>query len=163
MPGMKQFQIEGPLLAQSAACEPVLRACHEWFGVEEAVQHYLQEIEVLPTLIARSNGRVIGFLTLKQHFPASAEVLVMAIDPAFHRNGIGQAMMKEADTYLIQSGVQYLQVKTLAPTHPDEGYARTRAFYSAMGFCPLEVTPELWGIENPCLWMIKKLEAKIQE
>jgi hypothetical protein len=54
-------------------------------------------------------------------------------------------------------GVEYLQVKTLSDAHPDAGYARTRAFYQAMGFRPLQELPELWGEENPCLQMVKGL------
>lgn len=47
-----------------------------------------------------------------------------------------------------------LQVKTLGARHPDEGYARTRAFYRAVGFLPLEETDDLWP-GNPCLIMVK--------
>jgi coenzyme F420-0:L-glutamate ligase/coenzyme F420-1:gamma-L-glutamate ligase len=49
-------------------------------------------------------------------------------------------------------------VKTLAPTRPDENYARTRAFYEAMGFTPLEVFPELWDPRNPALQLVKRVE-----
>ena len=50
-----------------------------------------------------------------------------------------------------------LQVKTLSESHPDAGYAKTRAFYRAMGFHPLEEFKTLWGEANPCLLMVKKL------
>jgi len=54
-------------------------------------------------------------------------------------------------------GKEFLTVKTLADTHPDEGYAGTRRFYLAMGFKPLEVFPTLWDEANPCLLMVKRL------
>ena len=55
------------------------------------------------------------------------------------------------------SSVEYLQVKTLGPSHPDENYASTRAFYLAMGFRPLEEFKHIWDEHNPCLIMVKKL------
>ena len=58
--------------------------------------------------------------------------------------------------YLRARGVEYLQVKTLGPSDPDEGYARTRAFYEARGFVALEEIHGLWE-HNPCLLMVKRL------
>lgn len=46
--------------------------------------------------------------------------------------------------------------ETLGPSHPDPGYAKTRLFYEAMGFAPLEETHDLRP-GNPCLIMIKVL------
>ena len=37
------------------------------------------------------------------------------------------------------------------------GYKETRAFYSALGFTPLEETKAFWGKDNPCLIMVKPL------
>ncbi|MBN1922528.1 MAG: GNAT family N-acetyltransferase, partial [Anaerolineae bacterium] len=135
------FTITEPLLGQSAVCESVLRALPDWFGIEGAVQHYVREIEALPTLLAVREGSILGFLTLKQHSPWAAELYVMGVLPQAHRQGIGRALLAHAETELRRQGVEFLQVKTLAPTHPDPGYARTRAFYTAQGFCPLEVLP----------------------
>jgi hypothetical protein len=53
-------------------------------------------------------------------------------------------------------GCRALHVKTLGPTHPDRGYAKTRAFYRSVGFLPLEETNGLWP-DNPCLIMVKWL------
>ena len=151
------FSIEGPLFNQSALCEPILRALPEWFGIESAVVWYLHEINTLPTFLARQAGEVLGFLSLKQHYPPSAEIIVMGVLPGAHRRGIGQALLQQAQAWLVAQGVSYLQVKTLAPSHPDPGYARTRAFYLAQGFVPLEEFTELWDKSNPCLLLVKKL------
>ena len=77
--------------------------------------------------------------------------------PAYHRCGVGRALVQRAETFLREARVEYLQVKTLAPTHPDEHYALTRAFYQAVGFRPLEVLPTLWNEDNPCVILVKKL------
>jgi hypothetical protein len=50
-------------------------------------------------------------------------------------------------------------VKTRGPSLPYEPYERTRAFYLAMGFTPLEEFTEIWGPENPCLFMVKAVGA----
>ena len=52
-----------------------------------------------------------------------------------------------------------LQVKTLGPTRPSEHYDRTRAFYAALGFQPLEEIHDLWP-GNPCLIMVKPLPGR---
>jgi len=66
-------------------------------------------------------------------------------------------MLGEAVAWLREQGVEYLQVKTLSASAPDEGYAKTRAFYHAMGFRDLEEFPLLWDPSNPALQLIKRL------
>lgn len=149
--------IEGPLLDKASICMPILRSLPEWFGIETALMHYSTEIEVLPTLLAFDAERVIGFVSLKQHTLYSAEVYVMGILSQAHRKGIGRALINRSQEWLRSQAVEYLQVKTLGSSHPDEGYAKTRAFYEAMGFRPLEEFKQIWDENNPCLIMVKKL------
>ncbi len=66
--------------------------------------------------------------------------------------------MTAAEDWLRRRGVDWLHVKTLGPSHPDEDYAKTRAFYVACGFWPLEEFKALWDEKNPALMLIKKLE-----
>ena len=146
-----------PSLGKAIDCKPILYALPEWFGLEEARQQYLQDIEKLPTFLAVGDGKTVGFLTLKHHTEYAAEILVMGVKREVHRKGIGRALVERAETYLREQGTIYLQVKTLSATHPDEYYGRTRQFYQAMGFKPLEEFPTLWGAENPCLQMVKGL------
>lgn len=149
--------VQGPLLGQAPLCEPVLRALPQRFGIEEATRQYVRDIDVLPTFLALDGHAVAGFLTLKQHTDHAAEIHVMGVRPERHRQGVGRALVSRAEAHLGRLGIEYLQVKTLSPAHPDEGYARTRAFYTALGFRPLEDFPTLWGEQNPCLQMIKAL------
>jgi N-acetylglutamate synthase-like GNAT family acetyltransferase len=151
------FKIEGPLYNQSSVCVPILRMLPDWFGIEAAVVNYEHEIEHLPTFLAKVNGQVLGFLSLKQHNPFSAEIYVMAVRPDVHRGGIGRTLVKAAEAHTRGLGVEYMQVKTLGPSRPDEGYAHTRAFYEAMGFRPLEEFKQIWDENNPCLVMIKRI------
>ncbi len=151
------FTIAGPYTGKAIVCEPILRALPAWFGIEEAIVHYVKVIERLPTFLADQSGQVIGFLSLQQHNAYAAEIYVMGVRPETHRQGVGQALLQQAEVFLRQQQLEYLQVKTLAPSHPDINYAKTRAFYTAVGFRPLEELPQLWGEQNPCLIMIKRL------
>jgi ribosomal protein S18 acetylase RimI-like enzyme len=155
-----EVDVQGPLLGTASACGPILRDLPEWFGIPQATDQYIKDIQEQPTLVASVAGEAVGFLTLREHSEYAAEILVMGVRPESHRQGVGRALVTSAEQYLRQRGVEYLQVKTLSVRHTDESYARTRAFYSAMGFRPLEEFPQLWGEENPCLQMIKSLRGE---
>jgi GNAT superfamily N-acetyltransferase len=152
-----EIEVQGPLLGMASACEPILRALPQWFGIPEATEQYLKDIGGLPTLMASFDGGAVGFLTLKEHSRYAAEIHVMGVRPELHRHGVGRALVIAAEAYLRERSIEFLQVKTLSERHPDMNYARTRAFYSALGFRPLEESMDLWGAENPCLHMIKSL------
>jgi ribosomal protein S18 acetylase RimI-like enzyme len=149
--------IEGPLLGQSAICIPILRLLPEWFGIEAAILNYEKEIESLPTFLAKAGDRVIGFLSLKQHTPYSAEILVMAVHPDVTRRGIGRLLVDAAQVYARGLGIEYMQVKTLGPSRSDEGYSKTRSFYEALGFRPIEEFNQIWDKGNPCLILIRRI------
>ena len=152
-----EYTIEGPLFDKSTECTPIIRSLPEWFGMQSGIDHYSSVIDQLPTFLASSSAGVIGFLSLKQHNPYSAEIYVMGILPGMHRMGIGKALVNTAQTWLKLQGSEYLQVKTLGSSNPDSNYARTRAFYLAMGFRPLEEFRQIWDEHNPCLILVKRL------
>jgi GNAT superfamily N-acetyltransferase len=137
---------------RSRLCESILRELPEWFGIETATAAYIRDVADLPTFTVEGDG----FLALKLHGEKAAEIYVMGVRPAHHRQGIGTALLACAESYLCARGVEYLQVKTLGPSRPDEEYERTRRFYEARGFVPLEELHGLWP-ENPCLIMVKRL------
>ncbi len=151
------FTIQGPHLATTTLCAPILRALPGWFGIEEALDQYCAQIDNLPTFLARGPQGVTGFLSIKQHNPYAAEVYVMGVLPSAHRRGLGRALMDAAQAWLRERGVEYLQVKTLGPSHEDPGYAKTRDFYLALGFRPLEEFTRIWDEANPCLILVKRL------
>ena len=82
----------------------------------------------------------------------------MGVRAEQHRRGIGRALLASAEAWLRERGVVWVQVKTLGPSHADAGYARTRAFYQALGYEPLEESETRWP-GNPSLQMIKRLDA----
>jgi ribosomal protein S18 acetylase RimI-like enzyme len=152
-----EFKIEGPLQNQSSVCVPILRALPDWFGIEKAILDYEREIDRLPTFLAKSGGSVMGFLSLKQHNPFSTEIYVMGVRPETQRVGMGRALVQAAESHAGELGAEYMQVKTLGPSRPDNGYAQTRTFYAALGYRPLEEFTQIWGESNPCLILVKRL------
>lgn len=142
---------------RSAVCDGILRALPDWFGVEQSIVDYTNQVRDLPFYAAFDGERPIGFLALKVHNPHTAEVCVMGVLSGYHRQGIGAALMKAAETFCRDGGRQYLTVKTLDSSADYEPYERTRSFYRRMGFVPLEVFPLLWDEENPCLFLVKHL------
>jgi GNAT superfamily N-acetyltransferase len=151
------YEIKGPLLDQACVCVPLLRLLPDWFGVETSILNYAREIEHLPTFLAKIDDRVIGFLSLKQHTLYSAEILIMAVHPDVQRSGIGRALVEAAETYARTLNIEYLQVKTLGPSNPDSGYAKTRAFYETLRFRPLEEFKQIWDENYPCLILVRRL------
>jgi N-acetylglutamate synthase-like GNAT family acetyltransferase len=151
------FKIDGPFYHQSSACITILRMLQDWFGIEAAILEYEREIEQLPTFLAETDGQVLGFLSLKQHNPFSAEIYVMAVRPDAHRGGIGRALVEAAEVHARGLGIEYMQVKTLGPSRPDKHYAKTRTFYEAVGYRPLEELARIWDANNPCLILVKRL------
>lgn len=146
----------------------LLRALPDWFGIEESIAGYVEAARRLPAYLAwpaemppgpDGDPGAAGVLLLERHFPGAAEIHLIAVDPASHRHGAGRALVAAAEASLIADGVEFLQVKTLGPSNPDEGYQRTRRFYTALGFAPLEEIHGLWDPGNPCLIMIKHLPA----
>ena len=151
----KDVRIRHQEAGTGETCRRILKTLPEWFGIPASAEDYAATAERSPSVVASRNGDDIGFVTLVRHSPYAAEVYVMAVRPEFHRQGIGRQLLWSAEEQLVTDGVEFLQVKTLAPSKPDDGYEKTRAFYFAYGFRPLEEFPDLWDAENPALQMIK--------
>lgn len=135
----------------------ILEDLPEWFGIPEAREEYIETSTELPMIVAFYKQQPIGFISLKQHFSQTAEYYVLGIKKEYHRKGIGTQMSQYTEKWAQAQKIRYVQVKTLSADHPDKFYLRTRLFYEQIGFVPLEVFPTLWGIENPCLLMVKKI------
>ena len=139
------------------AAERLLASVPEWFGLPEANGDYIQAARSKETWTVRSeDGDVIGLTLVDRHFPHVAEIHLMVVARDRHGQGVGTAMVQAIERDAQKRGVRLLEVKTLGASHPDCGYARTRHFYEQIGFLPLEET-DLWGDQNPCLFMIKAL------
>ena len=87
----------------------------------------------------------MGVVLLEHHFPETTEVHFMAVARERHRQGIGTRLLDAVEAQQRGRGARLLEVKTLGPSRPDAEYDRTRAFYRARGFLPVEET-DLVGV-----------------
>lgn len=106
---------------------------------------------------------MIGFASLRKHFTHSWEVSCIAVHRDHRGKGYGRALLEYAESWAVGQGAKLLQVKTLAESNPSSEYRQTRAFYTFMGYVPVEVFPTLWSASNPCLQMLKFVGSANEE
>ena len=136
-------------------CRDILAALPTWFGIPASVEDYVAAADRNPTVVGSCGDTDVGLATVLRHSEYAAEVYVMGVLPEYHHRGVGRAMLGHAEAALAADGIEFLQVKTLSASHPDEGYRKTRAFYFAYGFRPLEEFPTLWSPDQPALLLVK--------
>jgi ribosomal protein S18 acetylase RimI-like enzyme len=141
----------------AAECADLIDALPDWFGLPVANAAYLRNLDLLPSWLAFADGKVVGAITLEAHFPGSFEIHFMAVHPQYHRQGIGRRLVALVEGEVRQRNGRFLHVKTLAPSDPDPYYAKTRAFYLALGFTPLFESDALWGPENTAVILVKAM------
>lgn len=137
-------------------CREILGALPDWFGIPESREAYIRDSRAQPFWADLEDGAVRGFLALKETSPYTAELAVMGVLPAYHRQGIGRALFAAFHQYAREKGYAFLQVKTV-----QEGryasYDQTNAFYRSLGFRELECFPTLWDRQNPCQIYIRNV------
>ena len=129
----------------------------EWFGIEESVAGYVEAARTLPSVAGVVDDEIVGICLIRHHTPVAAEIELLAVRRDLHRGGIGRLLVERVERDLRAAGVRLLEVKTFGPSGESAEYARTRAFYAALGFLPLEERTDIWGPENPCLISVKPL------
>lgn len=134
----------------------ILGALPDWFGIPESTAQYGTDSRDLPCFTVENAGQAIGFVCVKQTSECAAEVHVMGVLPAYHRQGIGRVLIAACEAYCREQNLPILHVKTLDNRVGNESYLKTYAFYRAMAFLPLEVLP-LWDEQNPCLLLVKQV------
>ena len=155
-PKVSPGTISGPTELSSAVAEQILRRLPQWFGVESALLRYSAEEQTLPTFVAMAADTPIGFINLREHNPDTLEINCIAVAPDRHGSGVGTALCNAASNWWVSQGGRLLQVKTIGPSRENLHYARTREFYAARGFLPVEEFTELWP-GYPCLLLVLPL------
>lgn len=131
----------------------ILTALPDWFGIPESTAEYIRTCRELPVWAAFHGEQPVGFISEKQTSPRAAEIYVMGVLPQYHGKGFGSMLFEVLREDARRKGYGLLQVKTVAAGRYAQ-YDKTRRFYEAMGFQPLEVFPTLWDPQNPCLVMV---------
>ena len=138
------------------AVRDILDTIPDWFGIPEANADYVRDGGRLPSYLAIDGDQVVGVALLNEHFPPSRELHLIAVRGDRHREGIGRLLLSAIEDDLRTAGVQVLEVHTLGPSHEDAGYARTREFYLAQGFVPINELQRIdW--DGPTLILVKPL------
>lgn len=140
-----------------ADCASILAELPQWFGIPQSNAEYAEAAERDLAWVAEDRDGPIGVMVLTDHGFTAIEIHLLAVRPGVHRRGVGRALVEQARAVARELGKPYVTVKTRGPSLPYEPYERTRAFYEATGFEPLEELTEIWGPENPCLIMILRV------
>ena len=138
-------------------CRSILADLPEWFGIPEATESYCLGVRDKTFLVASENDQIFGFISIVEHNEYTSEIYVIGVYKRYRNNGVGSLLLKSIINMIILQNKQFLTVKTLDESRASIEYEETRKFYLAKGFIPLEVFPELWGAENPCLFLVKPL------
>ncbi|MEF8835692.1 MAG: GNAT family N-acetyltransferase [Candidatus Thermoplasmatota archaeon] len=142
---------------KSDICESVVRSLPEWFEIEKAILDYIEGVKDKYFLSVKVGDIPVGFVSIKEHNEYTSELYVLGIVEELHGRGIGKRLFEVLEEKLSNEGKKFLTVKTLSSSHLDENYKKTREFYSSIGFYPLEEFEDIWGEDNPCLFMVKVL------
>lgn len=104
-------------------------------------------------------NELIGFASYKKVNDETIELKWIMVKEKYQGQEVGEKLLAESLT-IEGEGFSVCQVKTLAETIEDKGYAKTREFYKRMGFVPIEIIDPYpgWGPENPCQIMVKFLK-----
>lgn len=78
---------------KSRFAEEILRRLPEWFGNEKALIEYVNGVASLPFWAAlNSDGKCIGFISIKVHYGNTGDIYVLGVLPEHHRKGIGKSL-----------------------------------------------------------------------
>lgn len=138
----------------------ILSLLPEWFGRPAANAALVRQAESDLTFVAERLGKPVGIMTLSDTGFASLEIGLLAVVPEMHLRGIGKALIDRAVSEARHLHKAYLLVMTLGPSRPSEHYAKTRSFYCHVGFLAIKESLEIWGPDNPCLYLIKPVNPK---
>lgn len=134
---------------KGAISRGILESLTAWFEVEEGREEYIAACVDQIFIVAKEDGKHVGFLCLKETGKDTVELAVMGVLKDYQRKGIGRKLLEKAKEIAWTKGYSFLQVKTVKMGKYDD-YDRTNLFYLSCGFKEFEVFPTLWDAENPC-------------
>ena len=138
-----------------AVVAEVLKDLPEWFGIPESTQVYIEGATTLQVWVAYQESDLTGFVSLSYSSEDCAEIDCLGVKKGHQGRGIGSQLLANLESEAGKQ-VDYLQVKTVAEGS-NKDYDRTNVFYRSLGFKKLEIFPQLWGPQNPCQILIKKM------
>ncbi|UVO35695.1 GNAT family N-acetyltransferase [Bradyrhizobium arachidis] len=129
----------------------------DWFKQGDASLKYADKAEILPGYVARADGEPKGLLLYKKHDALAAEIFWLAVDPDYHRSGVGRSLVSAACNTALADGAKFLLVWTHHARTNDKPYEATRQFYERIGFRYLAEEHFPASLENPLALYVRLL------
>jgi ribosomal protein S18 acetylase RimI-like enzyme len=127
--------------ADGGGCDAVLASLPYFFGDPDGIAQCHEAVRTQRGFVAEEGAEIVGFVTLDQHHPGSAEITWLAVRAGRRRSGIGRALIDASVGLLRAEGQRMLFVLTLGPSVPEtqvsDNYEGTREFYRRVGFVAL--------------------------
>lgn len=73
------------------------------------------DIVVGNTIVAEVNGCIVGVRSFIQHSPSEAEGASLAVDPAYHKHGIGKTLILAGHKMMREKGIRKVRAETDRP------------------------------------------------
>ncbi len=129
-----------------------------WFGIEAAINDYVEGVKSCPFFVAFNQDEPVGFYALKEENERVLDLYVLGVKRKWHHQGVGSLLQKTAEAYALEHGYDYLMVLTLAEKANDQHYLLTRQFYLKQGFIDFYQNDAIFGKDNPCQVMMKPIK-----
>jgi GNAT superfamily N-acetyltransferase len=137
-------------------CAEIISDLPEWFDANGQVD-YPKGVKGTLFLAYFNDEKPIGFISIQENNSFTSEIYVIGVLKEYQGKKIGRTLLEAVYAKLIKQKKKLLAVKTLDASAGYAPYDRTRSFYSANGFMPIDCYPKIWNKENPCLIMVKVL------
>ena len=129
---LQEVQLEPAHRADAARIAEMSRALIErglpWRWTPGAVAALLHDLEAC-VLIARREARIVGFAAMKYRFTSrEAHLLLLAVDPALRRRGLGRALYEWLEVLARRGGIRSLALEVRADNRG------AREFYRELGY-----------------------------
>lgn len=137
----------------------VLATLPDWFGRPQSTAAYADEAARLFCVAVRTAAGLVGIASLKPATRSTCEIAVIGLRPELHGRGLGRLMVDRACCWMAEQRFALALVTTFGPSIPDASYARTRAFYEAVGFLPVMELADYPDKETPTLYLVRPLAS----
>src|SRR5437879_6265653 len=80
------------------------------------------DVLVADVIVAEAEPTIVGFVTIERKSPAVREISWLAVDPDEHGDGVGSALVTQAEALVKRDGASVLEVKTLGASSDATNY-----------------------------------------
>lgn len=111
----------------------IIEALPDWFDFDARTRAMPIDLQFQEVYVAEVGAQIVGFITL---YIAEGRVNIgwLGVHPDHHRMGIGGQLVKAAEDFCRQNGIDELALYTLGDSVDYEPYESTRTFYLKHGF-----------------------------